>query len=470
MMRSVFRASVGIERVARPRCLAFVGVLVAAAIVASPTTGLAQAPPQPLTTATLIGDAVPEVGAKHSDIDEAIKFFLNRDALGARALIEEARKKDPTLPPSDLILAKMYFVTGVGAAGRAALEKTVNENPGDPEAYLIIGDQDFSQGGTIEAEALYDKALALNEKFNENPKRKRNFSIRGLWGRAAVAERRKNWRAMGSDLQALLRIDEHHAAARYKMGVALCMLNNFVEGKKAFEAARKNDKNLPNPSLSVALINDRLGKQDDARKAFADALREEPTDLNTMANYAQWLIKTGSLDEAEKVLATARNAHPDSLEVFVLSGAAARMNGKPKEAEQFFVSALGMSPAHSGVINQLALLLVNGDDKDKNRALQFAGMNARINNQSADAHITLSWVYFKLGNAAQASESLKTGLQQGALNQDSSFLVASMLSEQQAPEQKAAAKRLLSDALTAESPGIFIHRKEAQELLKKLGG
>jgi predicted Zn-dependent protease len=96
----------------------------------------------------LIGDAVADIGPKYSDIDEAIKRFNNRDPLSARALLEEARKKSPGLPPSDLTLAKMYFLAGNAQAGRAQLEKTVTENPGDPEAYLILADQDLSQGGT----------------------------------------------------------------------------------------------------------------------------------------------------------------------------------------------------------------------------------------------------------------------------------------------------------------------------------
>lgn len=450
----------------RTCCLA---ALAAAAIFGSwPAASRAQAQ---LNTELLIGDAVADLGPKYSDVDEAIKRFNNRDVLSARALLEEARKKSPSLPPTDMMLAKMYLISGNTNAGRAALEKTVAENPADPEAYILLADIDFAQGGTVEAEALYDKALGLTEKFNDNPKRKRNFGIRGRWGRAQVAERRKNWTAMGSDLQALLKIDDHHAGARYKMGVALCRLNRFPEGKAAFEAARKDDKNLPGASLSMALLYDQMGRSDDAKKAFVDAIKEDQTDLAAMAQYAQWLIKNGSFDEAESRLALARKAHPESLDVFVLSGAAAVMNGKMKEAEDFFVTALGKAPARLDVINQLALLLIEQDNDDsRKRALQFATMNAKINDNSADAQITLAWVYFKLGQKTEANDALKRGLQLGNLTPDSSYHVAVMISLTNQPEQVDGAKRILTEALTAENAGIFVHRKEAQELLKKLGG
>ena len=54
----------------------------------------------------------------------------------------------------------------------------MSTSPNDPEAFLILAEHAMQQGRTIEAEALYDKALQLTEKFTENPKRKRNFEIR----------------------------------------------------------------------------------------------------------------------------------------------------------------------------------------------------------------------------------------------------------------------------------------------------
>jgi tetratricopeptide (TPR) repeat protein len=150
---------------------------------------------------------VSEIGTRHSDVAEAIKRFANRDFLGAGQFLVSAMRQDPSLPPSDLSLAKMYFFANNAAAGRASLEKTAMENPGDPEAYLILADQAMNQRRMIEAESLYDKGLQLTEKFGENPRRKRNAEIRARTGRALVAEQRRNWPVAAADLQALLKID-----------------------------------------------------------------------------------------------------------------------------------------------------------------------------------------------------------------------------------------------------------------------
>ncbi len=123
------------------------------------------------------------------------------------------------------------------------------------------------------------------------------------------------------------------------------------------------------------------------------------------------------------------------------------------------------------IINQLALLLIEQDNADaKNRALAFAELNAKANDNSADARITLAWVYNKLNRSADAAKVLRSGLQLGNLTPDSSYLVAKMISDTKQPDQIEGAKRLLADALSSDNPGIFVHRKDAQELLKQLGG
>ena len=217
----------------------------------------------------LIGDSVSEIGNRYGDVDEAIKRFMNRDVLAARQFLEAAKKKDASLPPVDLLLAKMYFLTDNAAAGRASLEKTALDNPDDPEAYLILADQAMQQGRTIEADALYEKGLAMAAKFSGNAKRKRNFEIRARSGRAAVAQRRKNWDAAVADLQGAAESwIPKTPAAHYRLGQALFMQKQFQDGFNEFAAAKKADKNLPDPNVAAALMYDQLKMADKAQQAF----------------------------------------------------------------------------------------------------------------------------------------------------------------------------------------------------------
>src|SRR4051794_39892874 len=392
---------------------------------------------QGLTTQALIGDSVDTTSlARYTEVDEAIKRFMNRDVLAARQFLEAAKKKDASLPPVDLLLAKMYFIGGNAAAGKSSLEKTASDSPDDPEATLILADQALQQGRTIEADALYDKGLALTGKFNGAAKRKRNFEIRARAGHAAVAQRRKNWETAVNDLRALLKVDPDNAAAHYRLGQTLFMLKQYQEGYAEFARAKELDKTLPDKNVATALMYDQLKVDDKAaqsQKFFELALKNNSTDDKTITAYSQWLIKSGnpqSIAKAEALLAGARKDHPGNLDLLILSGVAARMSKKMKPAEDYFIEALGIAPANPDVINQLALLLIEQPGQpQRERALQFAGMNAQINAQNADAQITLAWVLYQLGQLADAQGALQKGLNLGNLSPDSSYLVGKILME-----------------------------------------
>ncbi len=419
-----------------------------------------------MTTQTLIGDSVSEIGNRYGDVDEAIKRFTNHDVLAAKQFLESAKKKDPSLPPVDLMLAKMYFLAGNPQAGRISLEKTAMENTDDPESYLILADQAMQQGRTIEADALYDKGMSIAAKFKGNAKRKRNFEIRARSGRAGVEQRRKNWEDAIADLKALLQVDPENGAGHYRLGQCLFMQKQFRDGYNEFVAAKKADKNLPEPYVAAALMYDQLKMSSETQQAFDRAMQANKTDPATLTAYAQWLIKTGSVDKAETILADARKANPGNLNLLILSGVAAHMQKKLKPAEDYFIEALGIAPANVDVINQLALLLIEQSDQTKrDRALQFATMSAQLNSQSPDAQITLAWVLYQLARQADAETALRAGLQLGNLSPDSSYLVSKILVEQNRADT---AKQILTTALENDTPGIFVYRKDAQALLDTL--
>ncbi len=435
-----------------------------------------------ITQQMLIGDAVSETGPKYADIDKAIQFFSNRDVSNARLLLEAAKQKDPSLPPVDVTLAKLYFLSNNAAAGRASLEKAAMDNPGDPEAYLILAEQAVQQGRFIEAESLFDKAVGLVDKFSENAKRKRNFQIATRNGRANIYERRKDWPASVADLQELLKVDPDNAGAHYRLGRALFMQKQYPAGYEEFKKAREideRDKNitLPLPDVAAALMYDQLVQpaedkdrpelQKKAQQFFDRAMAGTgKNDSATLTAYAQWLIKNGAIDKAEAALTEARKGNPEVLNLLVLSGVAARMKKQPKPAEDFFMEALRISPANTDTLNQLALLLIDQVDAGKRqRALEFAGISSRLNDQSADAQVTLAWVLYQLSRSAEAEQALRNGLQLGNLSPDSRYLVAKMLVER----NPVAAKQILQEALQNDSGLIFVNRQEAQALLDSMG-
>jgi tetratricopeptide (TPR) repeat protein len=432
-----------------------------------------------ITQQMLIGDAVSETGPKYAEVDQAIQRFANRDVPGATLLLEAAKRKDPALPPTDVTLAKLYFMSNNAAAGRASLEKTAMEIPSDPEPYVILAEQANQQGRFIEAEALYDKAIGVIDKFSDNPKRKRNFQLAARDRRAGIYERRRDWANAAKDLQELIKVDPDNAGAHYRLGRALFMQKQYPAGYKEFEIARAKDKQktLPSPDVAAALLYDQLAQVADTKDAgelqkkaqqfFDRAMSASKSEPATLVAYGQWLIKNGNIEKADAVLTEARKANPEVLNILVLSGIAARMKKQLKPAEDLFMEALRISPANTDTLNQLALLLIDQADPAKQqRALEFAGINSRLNNESADAQVTLAWVLYQLRRNADAEQALRNGIQlSGNLSPDSRYLVAKMLTDR----NPTMAKQLLQQALENETGLIFVNRQEAKAMLDSMG-
>lgn len=420
-----------------------------------------------LTVDALVGDSIsPSEIDRYSDVAEAIQRFVNRDQLSARTFLERAVEKDKRLPPVGVLMAKMQFLSGNGAAVRPALEQAVQEDSAnDPEPFLLLAEEALAAGRTIEAEALFDKAAKLIEGYNANPKRKRQFVIRASRGRAVIADRRRNWEVAESALKDWLEQDPNDANALLRLGQVLFMLERPSEGYQAFVSAKRENDELPSPYVSAALMYVRRGETDSALKAFKKAYDEDATNETTVVAYARALVQDGDNGTAAGILERARKASPNSGSIWLLSGVVSRMSGDLAQAETSLLRALALAPSNRDILNQLAQTLVDSPDQEaRSRALQFANINAQLNESNPDVNITLAWVLFQNGQGAQATNAVRRALQGGALSADGSFLLAKMLLER---NDQANAKRLLESALENDQ-GIFIQREQAEVLLETL--
>ncbi len=430
-----------------------------------------------VTAKTLIGDAVKETSSRrYADIGKAIQRFDNNDPLAARKFLEAAKESHPKLPPVDMMMAKMYFVKGQTAAGRQSLEATVREVPGDPEPFLLLADQSFKAGQLIQAMALYEKSIDLVEKYSENPRRQRKFSIRARAGRSAVHQRWRNWKAAEADIRAWIKVDPEEGNAYNRLGTVLFMLGQEREGYAAFAKSKELKNDFASPYVSAATLYYRLasaekdqGKKETfltkAQQSFERAYKENPSDKTTLVAYGNWLVQSGNLQTAAKVLAAARKAHPGVYQVFLLSGIQAQMANNLDEARKFYNQTLVLAPGNRDANNQLALLLINSQETDDHaRAEQIARINAQLNPKSSDANITLAWVLRQRGSGAAANQAYQKGIRLGSMGADTSLLVAKLLIEQNRQE---VAQGLIESAI-ANAQGVFVNRAEAEALLETL--
>src|SRR5690606_11982232 len=101
--------------------------------------------------------------------------------------LRRAQQADPKLPPAEVLLAKMYFISGNLRAAEQALERAIQQSPNDPEAYVIQGDLALQTGKISQSQLSYEQGLRLLNSYTANDLRKKQVTIRAMSGLSLVA-------------------------------------------------------------------------------------------------------------------------------------------------------------------------------------------------------------------------------------------------------------------------------------------
>lgn len=413
----------------------------------------------------LIGYAVTEISsAKYQDIDRAITRYRNSDFQGALELLEMAKNKNPELPPPEVLLARLQ-ISGGSVAARATLEQAVKKYPNDPEPYVLVADlllNDAQVKQLSAAELLYQRAASL--PLEGNDKRKRFVMVRTYNGLADIAERREDWATAAKHLKAWTDLDPDQASAMQRLGRALFMQNDYKGAYRQFSKAHEKEARLPHQDVTTAQLYALQGKAADAQKFFELAVKNDAKNTRTRTAYVQWLLETEDVEKAQAQAAAALELEPNSADAQFWSGMVARMAKQNDKAEKHLQQAHLLTPANADIINQLTLLLIDQDDKDKQRmAAEYAALGNGLAPNSGEMAATLVWTYYRLGRSREAEQKLSEALQGRTLGADSRYYLAQFLFDQ---GKNDAALRLLQPALNGH--GLFVHRKEAQALLERL--
>ena len=75
--------------------------------------------------------------ASSPEMTEAFNRFNARYFEGALKLLREAAKKNPDLPPAQVMMARLFAQAKAFPMARNALEQAVVEDPNDPDAYIF---------------------------------------------------------------------------------------------------------------------------------------------------------------------------------------------------------------------------------------------------------------------------------------------------------------------------------------------
>jgi tetratricopeptide (TPR) repeat protein len=450
-----------------------------------------------ITPKTLVGDAVPDI-ANRAGPQEHLRDAITRIQLGkvseAYEFCKDARKALVSLPPAEVIMARLFAAFQSPTQTRLWLERAVAEDPDDPEAFVLFGESAIREGRVTDAELLFTKALGLAEKYKGNDKRKRDITLRALQGRAGVAERREKWSEAQADLTQWIKADLENAVPYQRLGQALFFQERYPDSERVFKKAdeldAKSGKNeLTAWEVTMGQLYERKAQSPKTSEADRKALRAKaaekmdaavtrlPKDVNVRLGIASWAMQTNQIEVAERHAEEAVKLDPTSLPAKVIRGYVARLKGDQRKAEEMFELAHLQSPSDFSTSNNLALALIEAPDDRRpakpdelhpkhSRAMQFAAMNVQrfpVNGNSPfrfEAASSYGWILYKLGRTNEAGSVLQAVLQGGQLSQDSAYYVAQILFDLGRYDD---AGKLLANRVESDAP--FVHRADAKKLL-----
>jgi len=419
-----------------------------------------------LTARDLVGKYV-EVGPKHTDVNQAITRFQAGSTKDALDLLKSAAKKDKDLPPGQIMFAQLCMAANLPDAMRQALQSAATEAPTDPDAYIYLAEIALREREVAEAEALYDKSVAMTKSFTGNPKRKADFQNRIYNGLATIAESRDKWDAAATYLNLWLKSEPDNAQTLQRLGRAQFQSKKYAEALASYKKAKGLDKDDKLLSAEVALgrLYEQAGDRQNAAKSMGEAAKASPNDLKTQLAVGEWALETNQADLAKQRADAALAIDPKSFNAKLLRGLVARLEKDYRTAKTQFESAHLQEPTNFVCMNQLALTLIElPDQAEKARALQYAQASTQLFPKTADAFSTLGWVSHRLGNNAAALNVLNEVAKAGGLSGDGAYYVAKIYTELDKPEQ---AQKFLQLALDSNKVS-FAYRKDAESLMAQL--
>lgn len=302
--------------------------------------------------------------------------------------ISEAIRIDPREASAHSNLGTVLLRSGQLAQARAALETAVSLDPRDADAAANLATVLMRLGDAPAAAQALRAALAAGAAAEL----RNDLGVALLDSDAAAA---------ASEFRALLRERPDHADAQANLGVALERCGDFEGALREYERAQRIDLRSPRPPSSRAALLARLGRMDEARVGFEEAVRRAPDSAGAHANLGALLRDTGHLPLAAAALERALQLDPKLPEARLNAAAVALDTGEPARAEKLLAPLLQAQPRHAEALAMRGRIdLAQGRLAEAEAALRRALESDPL---LAPAHHVLGLVSMALGDAQAAA-------------------------------------------------------------------
>jgi tetratricopeptide (TPR) repeat protein len=440
-------------------------------------------------------------------LTEAIRKLQTGDGNATLEQLKKAAEADLSLPPAELLLARLVIAGNNIPTGRQLLDQVFNKHRDTPEVYLLLGNLALGEGrltdayleythaGTLVGALVDGKGSVVEGRWSEE---RRNDFLREVYsGKAAVYEQLQNWDKADSELNIWLAMKPNDPLVHLRKGRILYLKGvtanptddksfdaPYNDAKKEFQEAYeiqkkekvyKNDPAMERPEVVLLNLHTLANKLDRARAeikalgAMETTLKsEDPKEASRIfTQISTWYLRQGEFDEARTFAKKATDLDSESPALKALSAMLSYYANDPK-AEEDFAAMHAANPGDFFASNYLALIQGESDDEAKRgRAVQLAELNARLNPQSAEALSTLGWCYFNAQRYQDALRVMGVFTQGAQISPDTAYYFARVLS--------VANRQAISDVINlldsaVASKGPFKHRRDAETWREALLG
>lgn len=194
------------------------------------------------------------------------------------------------------------------------------------------------------------------------------------------------------------------AEVNTRLGLGYLERGDLQVAIEKLETALKHDPAHVPAMVTLALVNEKIGRESEALKHYRKAHHLAPDDGSTLNSYAAFLCRQGEYAKADELFRqVAGDPFYESAEVALTNaGACASKAGWPEKAEGYLRQALENDAEYPDALYHLAKLLY-----DQGKAFRARAFLQRLEATGVTGPDTLLLGYqieSRLGNPAQANE------------------------------------------------------------------
>lgn len=242
------------------------------------------------------------------------------------------------------------------------------------EVFSRVGNRFADQGKLTTAIAFYRSSLAQNDS-----------SAIVHFNLALALERQKRIPDALAEYERAISLDSKITVAHLNRGAILSgSPGTLTQGIASLQEAVRLNPNLAASHYHLGLALERGGQFQQAFQSYRQANLLAPDHFGNAMQLAHLYERSGQIEKALHEYQKIAAIHPKYPQVFFQSGLASERLRRPKQARDFYLRALELSPKYLPALNNLAFLLATSPDvidakQALNLATQAAGLTRRQN-------------------------------------------------------------------------------------------